>query len=51
MITETKYTKAFYNTEIPSDWEFKELASVGKVSSGGTPDTTNELYWNGNINW
>lgn len=51
MATETKNTKAFYNTEIPSDWEFKELASIGKVSSGGTPDTTNEIYWNGNINW
>lgn len=51
MATETKNTKAFYNTEIPRDWEFKELSSVGKISSGGTPDTTNEIYWNGNINW
>lgn len=51
MMAETKITKTFFNTEIPSDWEFNELASVGKVSSGGTPDTTNEIYWNGNINW
>jgi type I restriction enzyme, S subunit len=50
-MVETKNTKAFYNTEIPSDWEFQELASLGKVSSGGTPDTSNEIYWNGNINW
>ena len=50
-MAETKYTKAFYNNEIPSNWEFKELASLGKVSSGGTPDTSNEIYWNGNINW
>ena len=48
---EIKHTKAFYNAEIPSAWEFKELASLGKVSSGGTPDTTNEIFWNGNINW
>lgn len=36
---------------IPSDWEVQDLASLGKVSSGGTPDTSNEIYWNGNINW
>jgi type I restriction enzyme S subunit len=51
MATETKITKPFYNTEIPRDWEEKELGSIGKVSSGGTPDTTNEIFWNGNINW
>ena len=25
MMAATKNTKAFYNTEIPSDWEVKEL--------------------------
>jgi type I restriction enzyme S subunit len=51
MKTETKNTKAFYNTEIPSDWEMEELVSLGNISSGGTPDTTNEIFWNGYINW
>lgn len=50
-MAETKNTKAFYKAKIPSDWELKELTSLGKVSSGGTPDTSNEIYWNGNINW
>jgi len=31
MITETKNTLAFFNTEIPSDWEVKKLGDVGKV--------------------
>jgi type I restriction enzyme S subunit len=34
--TETKNTKAFYNTEIPSDWEIKKLGDLGKVVSGLT---------------
>jgi type I restriction enzyme S subunit len=51
MMAETKNTKTVYNSEIPSDWELKELSFVGKVSSGGTPDTTNERFWNGKINW
>ena len=30
----TKNTKAFYNTEIPSDWEVKELGAFVKVKHG-----------------
>ena len=37
--------------KIPGDWEVKSLGEIGKVFSGGTPDTTNERYWNGDINW
>jgi len=33
------------------DWEQKRLAQLGKFVGGGTPDTTNESLWNGNINW
>lgn len=44
-------SKLFFNGKIPKDWKLKELASLGNVSSGGTPDTTNEMFWNGNINW
>lgn len=34
MATETKKTKAFYNTEIPSDWEVKELGKIGELKNG-----------------
>ena len=36
MATETKNTKAFYNTEIPSDWDVKKLGKLGNVVSGLT---------------
>ncbi len=36
MMAATKNTKAFYNTEIPSDWEIKKLGYLGKVVSGLT---------------
>lgn len=28
-----------------------ELGEIGKIVSGGTPDTNNEKFWNGEINW
>lgn len=36
---------------IPQDWEVKKLIDLGDISSGGTPSTTIEKYWNGDINW
>jgi type I restriction enzyme S subunit len=51
MATETKTTKAFYNTEIPGDWEVKELGEIAKVTSGGTPSRANKLFWGGDIPW
>ena len=36
MIEATKNTKAFYNTEIPSDWEIQRLGKLGNVVSGLT---------------
>jgi len=41
MITATKNTKAFYNTEIPSDWEVKELGKIALVNMGQSPDSEN----------
>jgi type I restriction enzyme, S subunit len=35
--------------EIPKGWEVKPFTTIVKLSGGGTPDTTNEKYWNGNI--
>ena len=36
---------------IPESWKIKKLGEIGKIYSGGTPDTDNPLYWNGEINW
>ena len=45
-------TKAFYNTEIPYDWEVKTVKNVcDKFLNGGTPSTQTENYWDGKIPW
>lgn len=33
------------------EWEKKKLGDIGNVISGGTPSSSNEEYWNGNIDW
>jgi type I restriction enzyme S subunit len=33
------------------DWEEKKLGEVGEIIGGGTPDTTNIDYWDGDIQW
>ncbi len=33
------------------DWEEKKLGEVAEVVGGGTPDSTNEDYWNGDVQW
>lgn len=33
------------------DWEEKRLGEVGDINGGGTPDTSNPQYWDGNIQW
>ena len=32
-------------------WKKSELKEIAKIVGGGTPDTNNSNYWNGNINW
>lgn len=32
-------------------WEQRRLGEIATVVGGGTPDTNNPLYWNGDINW
>ena len=49
MATETKNTKAFYNTEIPGDWDVKKFEKIAKFFSGGTPLTSKSEYYSGNI--
>ena len=32
-------------------WEQRQLGDVAQIVGGGTPDTSNPDYWNGDINW
>jgi type I restriction enzyme M protein len=36
---------------IESKWELVRLGSISQVLGGGTPDTKNEEYWDGDFNW
>lgn len=45
-------TLTFKNIEaIESKWDLVKLGNVCEIISGGTPDTKNQAYWNGNICW
>ena len=37
--------------EIPEEWLTIKLADVGKIISGGTPNSKNRKYWDGDILW
>lgn len=37
--------------EIPSHWEVMPIKYISKVSSGATPKTSVQGYWDGNITW
>jgi len=37
--------------EIPENWAWCRLGEIGEIISGGTPSTSNDNYWNGNISW
>lgn len=37
--------------EFFGEWEEKTIKNLGNIVGGGTPDTTNEHYWNGDIQW
>ena len=32
-------------------WEQRKLGDIAEIISGGTPDTNNPDYWDGDINW
>lgn len=34
-----------------NDWEQRKLEEIADIIGGGTPDTSNPSYWNGNIDW
>lgn len=33
------------------EWEQRKISDVAEVVGGGTPDTNNSEYWDGDINW
>lgn len=37
--------------ELQSKWKSSPLSEEADVISGGTPDTTNQRYWGGDIDW
>jgi len=37
--------------EIPEHWEIKPLKRIFKIVNGGTPSSSEESYWNGDITW
>lgn len=39
------------NQKIPEGWSVKKISDLGNVVSGGTPDTNNSDYWDGDILW
>lgn len=43
----------FYRPHVPihRDWPMVELGEVCTIRSGGTPDRSNDAYWNGDIPW
>ncbi|MDN3692106.1 restriction endonuclease subunit S [Chryseobacterium tructae] len=54
MTKENKSVKNFPNLRFPGfeeEWEEKMLGNLGTFSGGGTPTSSNEKFWNGNIPW
>lgn len=41
----------FPEFENKGEWEEKKLGDIGVFIGGGTPDTSNQEYWDGNILW
>lgn len=49
MMAEIQNTKAFYNSEIPGDWEVVKVSDFGKVFTGNTPLTSDTDNYDGNF--
>jgi hypothetical protein len=50
LFTQALRFKDDHGNDFP-DWEEKTLGEVGSVVGGGTPDSTKDDYWNGDIEW
>jgi len=46
-----KPTDVIWFKELPAHWSRKRIKDVTKTLAGGTPDTSKEEYWDGNIPW
>ncbi|MCS6267408.1 MAG: restriction endonuclease subunit S [Vampirovibrio sp.] len=51
MVLENPLTPALRFPEFSGEWEEKPFTSLGEFRGGGTPDTSIEHYWSGNIPW
>lgn len=54
MNTNTNIKQGYKQTSLgilPQEWEVVRLGEVGDIVGGGTPDTTNSAFWNGEILW
>ncbi len=51
--TKFKKVKGLFRKEIeiPEEWKITKLDNIGEIVSGGTPNSKNKEYWNGNILW
>lgn len=49
-ITHTKFKQTEVG-EVPQDWSVCRLSDVIDIIGGGTPQTANPEYWNGDIPW
>jgi type I restriction enzyme S subunit len=38
-------------SEFKENWNLRKIGDFAKIEGGGTPDTKNPKYWNGNLNW
>ena len=36
---------------LPFSWEQRKLSELAEIVGGGTPDTNNSAYWDGDIDW
>lgn len=50
-MTEHKLVPKIRFQGFSEEWEEKRLGEIADIIGGGTPDTSKEEYWNGNINW
>ena len=41
----------FWNKFVVIDWEQRKLGEVAEIVGGGTPSTSVESYWDGDIDW
>ena len=48
---EMKHSEVEWIGEIPSHWDLVPMKYITTISSGSTPKSEVERYWNGSINW